>query len=239
MLADYLRPAISAEELAAVPVPEWFERMLREDGHDERLAGVLRSMYRASVIRSRGNNPAETPESLALREMESMGVPLDILDNLRAGVVQDTQAMRAAADWWEGGGLERGRCLVLSGDSGIGKSYAAAWLAYHMLRSGVRVAWWYAPALFSELPQGGLSTAAPTVANVLVVDDLGAEDDRSARAKLDMLVYYRHARRAATIVTTNLDAQGIARAYGQRAADRLAGWGHVVRVTGASLRRAV
>ncbi|PZN09494.1 MAG: hypothetical protein DIU69_08640, partial [Bacillota bacterium] len=78
-----------------------------------------------------------------------------------------------------------------------------------------------------------------TVAPVLIIDDLGAEDEPRARTKIDTVVYYRHAARRPTVITTNLRPEALAERYGSRVVDRLQEWGPVVQVVAESMRQPV
>lgn len=158
---------------------------------------------------------------------------------------KETQAMTALlaeipALW------EDGRCLVLTGATGNGKSYAM-WVGYCAYR--VSGQWGRQRVLNArELPdiafdKEGWNDLKTGVKGMLGIDDLGAEHISAggwSASKADELMDYRYMHRLPTIITTNLSFTGapseFEKRYGARVVDRLREWGRVVPLTDKSLR---
>lgn len=138
------------------------------------------------------------------------------------------------------------RCLVLCGNPGLGKTFAAAWglLSLPQRRWPMYGFWQFgdwAQALHSQ-DHEEQDLAKDAVAKLLLVlDDLGVGHIKPSgwvATWLDQLFVTREAEQLATIVTTNLTPRQLASYAGPRIADRLAGaWADVVVVKGQSRRR--
>ena len=146
----------------------------------------------------------------------------------------DTAATREAARW----GL-RG-FLVLSGRTGCGKSFGAAWFVDRHIRSRIgdpfkSEAWaWHARAesaasgviwsgAQSVVEDKGLAMQAKSCA-LLVLDDLGKECELpSALAIMRDVVSKRYDNELPTIVTTELTIPDIEARYGRAVAERIVG----------------
>jgi DNA replication protein DnaC len=134
-----------------------------------------------------------------------------------------------------------GRCLVLHGPPGVGKTWASV-AALNSARSAGRCFRYFGDVVASLFDGGpawrDLRDQLQRV-QFLVVDDLGVEDDRTGRIMtfLDGLFYHREAWSRPTIITTNLLPDDFAARLGRRIIDRLrGGWGELYRVPGESLR---
>lgn len=236
---------VNEQELAAIEVPKWLENDMQEKELAESWRDWVRRLYRASQFRIRERmrltGAKSLDELLAMDEarereeaLREAGIPPKLLEE-SAGELRMTEAL-AWAQVMDEAGVGQGQCLVLAGPTGVGKSTAMAWLARRLAEKGRRPRWEYAPEMFAKLHMGEVQHHPITVADVLMIDDLGAEDDHRARPKLDTLVYYRHAARRPTVITTNLTAQALAERYGERIVDRLQEWGPVIQIVAESMR---
>lgn len=129
--------------------------------------------------------------------------------------------------------------LVLLGGVGTGKTAAAA-RALSEHTTGRRTSRFLTADALSRL--GGFSKADELEqverCDFLVLDDLGAEYGDSKGwfvSLLSGLVSARYAAMKRTVITSNLDAEGL-RAYGERFVDRLREVGVVVEIAGQSMR---
>jgi hypothetical protein len=149
-----------------------------------------------------------------------------------------TPALERALVYWRTE-YSKGRCWLVSGDTGLGKS----WASVAVLRAAGVGTFLFFPALCSALMDSqrrvetlGLAKRAPFV----VLDDLGAQyDDRGGflESLLYEIIWWREANMLPTIVTTNRPVDEL-RALSPRILDRLRGeWGAVSTVTGQTLRK--
>ena len=82
----------------------------------------------------------------------------------------------AGGDW-----IQYSQNCLITGPTGVGKSYLACALAQKACRDGYRVVYFYAPKLFRELTAGQADGSLPTLlkklakARLLVIDDWGLE----------------------------------------------------------------
>lgn len=161
------------------------------------------------------------------RRLRAMGAPPRAVDLWESGTATPTAASRAL-EAMDAKGLT---FALLTGDTGVGKTCAAvALLATHLLLD-VRSE---QPVLFVRATEGarlGLYDAEDKrlahqmrTADVLVVDDLGAEfvsDGSIWRTILDEVIDHRYGERLTTVLTTNLTAEAFKARYGARIADRI------------------
>lgn len=139
-------------------------------------------------------------------------------------------------------GLHAGRCLVLSGPTGVGKTHAAVAGLLAAEAGGRRFC--YFPGLCGALLDPGRraeSLDKAKTAKIMVWDDFGVEytrPDGFLNTLIDGLVWHREAEQLPTIITTNLTADQLRDHLSDRIVDRLAGdWGQIVQLPGESLRR--
>lgn len=183
----------------------------------------------------------------------SLSPPTPLWRRARDEDLYDTPAIVAARQWVASDAW----ALVLLGEPGRGKSQAAAWLYIRMRDAAVAEA--QAPGVFERardvlwlrarnlgLMDWATKAAAETrcaAAYGLVVDEMGAEDDRQ-RDALSNLIEQRGDNLERTVITSNLDRRGFANRYGGRLASRLRAGGvdddgrvrWVVEVEGEDLR---
>jgi hypothetical protein len=148
------------------------------------------------------------------------GVPPLIAERIIEGRVRDTRSTRACR--------RVGRdytILVLIGDRGCGKSYAAAdwlWSARHAVPYGLERKvtarrFIEAPALaaveFADRPALGLAAG-------LAIDDAGTEKDFLIAEWADIFIA-RYKNKLATVITTNMNQADFCDRYGGRFADRM------------------
>lgn len=121
--------------------------------------------------------------------------------------------------------LEQGRCLILSGGVGCGKTSACcAYLIekeYGMFVdiSEIRNAVYsYDKKFINEIKK----------TEILVIDDLGAKTEGDSEffvSVIDEIVNARHGDELTTLITTNATLAELSKRYGERTADRLREWG--------------
>jgi hypothetical protein len=125
--------------------------------------------------------------------------------------------------------------LVLSGGSGVGKSFSAAWVCREFLRRQISEPLdsntWIRAAYARE---HAMWTTVGRIVNdkdrldearskwFLVLDDLGREGSLSTRqADVSDIVSVRYGAKLPTVITTELDFEGILKTYGKNTACKL------------------
>jgi DNA replication protein DnaC len=170
-----------------------------------------------------------------------LGIPERLLHARLDGPT--TAAQRAAREYLERD-LAEGRCLVLAGPAGVGKTHAAVGLLHAALLQERHIGFLYFPALCGRLMDSLQRPPALTAAKssaVVVFDDYGAEYQTRARGFLapliEEIIWHREGNRLPTVITTNLIADQLVQRSSDRVADRLRGeWGRVIELPGESLR---
>jgi len=138
--------------------------------------------------------------------------------------------------------------IVLTGPTGVGKSYVACALAHKACRDGYTVTYRRVSRLFDELVQaradGTYLAALRRLAKVqaLVLDDFGLEPLGAVERKLLLEVLEDRYGIAATIITSQLDPQDWHAVIGEATVadaicDRLVHHAHRIKLTGESLRK--
>ena len=144
--------------------------------------------------------------------------------------------------------VQNHQTVILSGPTGVGKSFLACALGHKACRLGFTVAYHRLPRLFDELGQarvdGSYTDRLRRLAKieVLILDDF-ALDPLSARERKDLLeILEDRYGVAATILTTQLDPKDWHAAIGDETiadaiCDRLVNRAHRIRLTGDSIRK--
>lgn len=177
---------------------------------------------------------------------EAIGLPAR-LKPARLERDRPTQAMSRATQYLREGEYAAGCCLVLTGPTGVGKSWAASAAMFELQRLPRVPArrFKYFPALCGALldphrRREALDEATKT--HVLVLDDLGVEyvkDGGLIDTFLDEIIWTRESEYRPTIITTNLTTDQLKQRLPGRLVDRLRGdWGRVFECPGESLRGA-
>lgn len=150
---------------------------------------------------------------------------------------RDTEPLLKLRAWYDGTDDDQ-RMAVLAGQTGTGKTVAAAWLALHRM-ADIGTLRFITCADLSRVPRYGEERTELLEADVLILDDLGMEHDGGARfrADFDELVDRVYSRDGYLIITTNLGATEFRKRYGKRVVDRFAERGTWIPATGKSLRR--
>ena len=188
---------------------------------------------------------AQRREAEVRERLTVAGVPKRFL--AAALVTADkTNAMNEAGNFLGGNGIAGGRCLILIGAVGTGKTFAAAALMRDYLESheGDVGVFQYCAAMinwirFAEYDARNRNMERVKTVPLLVIDDMACESDTEvAKAILDELIYAREGNERATIITTNKKTKAFKDAFGERIADRLlSGWSSIVQLNEQSLRR--
>ena len=178
---------------------------------------------------------------------KSIGVPTRLAyANLDARDRDDrpTAAVQNVKDYMAGDFFE-GACLVLTGPTGVGKTYASVGglRAAQALKRVPARRFWYFPALCGALLDPSRrheALAGATTITMLVLDDLGVEYVKEGGlidTFLDEIIWTREAEYLPTIITTNLTTDALKQRLPSRLVDRLRGdWGRVFECPGESLR---
>jgi hypothetical protein len=198
---------------------------------------------------------APSPAALAgeararqLAAAEALGIPLRLRRELvgteeaAAPAVADTPALAIVRAWlteaWP-----HGECLVLCGQTGIGKTFAAAWGLLQAPPPGRTFV--YFPALCAGLMDPDRRPAARALAlhaRTLVCDDFGAEYLKAAgsflEGQIDEVIWTREAECRPTVFTTNLSLDALRARVSDRTYDRWRAWGRLYEVPGVSRRAA-
>lgn len=126
--------------------------------------------------------------------------------------------------------------LLLSGDTGLGKTYLSGCIAREVTRRGFSVVYDAAGSIFDALAarrfareaeeerQGRDAARRYLGCDLLIMDDLGSEQDLpSARSSLYELVNSRLQAGRHTVISSNLSTQDIGSRYGAQIGSRVAG----------------
>lgn len=175
---------------------------------------------------------AATPRDV-VHHLERAGIPRRNIDPL-LGDTRQTSALIGAKAWWSKIELGGSTTLVLAGNSGVGKSTAAAWcvLQYALLHpwnsqpSGPQKPpiMWLEGGQLAQIPEwsdaGRDELERARNCKLLVINDGGLEATKPAMTALSNLCILRSDFERWTIFTTNLLAQAFRDRYGAALADR-------------------
>jgi len=193
--------------------------------------------------------PEPTPEAvealqrqqLAQRWLDQgreMGIPTRLIDaSFAAG--RETEVLNRAMVYAKEE-YEHGKCLVLMGPTGVGKTYAAV-AALRAIRCQSH--FWYFPALCGALldqDRRAETLQAVKETPFVVLDDFGAEYLKVGGlldAFIDEIIWHRESEEQSMILTTNLMPEQLRDRLSDRIVDRLnSEWGALFVVPGESLR---
>lgn len=157
-----------------------------------------------------------------IERMVNVGIaPLIAVRIARDTAHEDTPAMRAVHTF-----NADGICaLILIGDRGCGKTYAASWWLVHANhltpppmrgRTSSRCL-----VNCDEIGQLADQMSDIATSKALVIDDAGVEDERYHSEKVATLIARRYRNALPTIITTNLNERDFGQRYGARINDRM------------------
>lgn len=228
-------PAAPLPPLAPPTLDELLEVVRRGERptEDERLVRHLSDEQRAILDR-------ESRDYAWRRWAAAIGVPTRLIDASCRPNLQPTHGLARSRQFMEQDFAD-GRCLILMGSTGVGKSLAAV-MALRKAGYG-KHRFYYFPALCGALLDPESRTEAKEAAKTVrfaVFDDFGTEyvkEGGLVDAFLDEIVWYRESHYLPTIITTNLDVEGLKKRLPERLVDRLRGdWGRAFECPGGSLR---
>jgi DNA replication protein DnaC len=195
----------------------------------------------------RGYSPEQIPELWAWRGTE-MGLPPRIIEDSVSP--RETPALLRARAFLEDD-LPRGRCLILAGPTGVGKTVAAATVLRDLLFRDIwnpqNLGWFFffpalCGALLSHDPHGSRNAMNRVLHERLaVLDDFGGEYVKPGgllEAHIEEIVWTRHVEIRPTIITTNLTLNDLRQRLSDRVMDRLRDWAEFFPIAGPSLREA-
>ena len=141
---------------------------------------------------------------------------------------------------------ENTKNLIFSGGTGLGKTFLSNCIINSLLEKGKTVMYQTAPVMFDNLisdlfskpeDEKGISNNLLTV-DLLVIDDLGTENLNSMKfTELYKIINTRLLNKnIKTIISTNLDLNGLFKTYDERLASRFIGYYDVYRFYGDDIR---
>jgi DNA replication protein DnaC len=217
-------------------------RPIRDDVH--RVVDRLKAM--AAEL------PEPTPQEIAAREAArraaewekravGWGIPARLRDAaFDAG--RPSKAIAAVQAYLETD-YPKGRALILLGDTGLGKSWAAVAACRALHVRGEPWAFAYFPDWCRRMltPETrGEATEQAQGTGLLVWDDFGSEYLKAGgfiETALDAVIWHREGNFHPLLLTTNLTRDQLAERVSDRVVDRLRTWGRLIAVKGPSLRR--
>ena len=132
------------------------------------------------------------------------GPCLEALDYRLDRAVSRTQIEALATPDW----IRHGRNVLITGATGLGKSFIAEALARQACRNGFRTIFYYAPKFFRTLKTAELDGSLPRLlrriqrAQLLVLDDFGMEQAKSADYRILLEILQDRAGSCSTLVTS-------------------------------------
>ena len=159
------------------------------------------------------------------------------------GLQRSVMNQLAACDW-----VQQAQNCIITGPTGVGKSYLACALAQKACRDGYRTRYFYAPKLFRELLAGQADGSLPSLlkklarTQLLVIDDWGLEKATAAQYRDFLeLLDDRHGL-AATLITSQFPPARWHELVGDATVadailDRLVHGAHRIELKGESMRK--
>lgn len=158
--------------------------------------------------------------------------------------IDKNQMMRFA----DCGFIDKAECILITGSTGIGKSYIASALGHHACAKGYRVMYHNLPKLFSKLKMSRADgsylkeTAKIERQQLLILDDFGLQPlDAQNRTALMELIEDRHGK-SALVITSQLPVSKWYDVIGEQTIadailDRIVHQSHRIELKGESLRK--
>jgi len=149
----------------------------------------------------------------------------------------------AGGDW-----IQYSQNCLITGPTGVGKSYLACALAQKACRDGYRVVYFYAPKLFRELTAGQADGSLPTLlkkiakARLLIIDDWGLEKATPAQYRDFLEILDDRQSVASTLITSQFPPTRWHELIGDATVadailDRLIHGSHRIELKGESMRK--
>jgi len=159
------------------------------------------------------------------------------------GLQRSVMEHLAGGDW-----IEYSQNCLITGPTGVGKSYLACALAQKACRDGYRVVYFYAPKLFRELTAGQADGSLPTLlkkiakARLLVIDDWGLEKASPAQYRDFLEILDDRQGVASTLITSQFPPTRWHELIGDATVadailDRLIHGSHRIELKGESMRK--
>jgi DNA replication protein DnaC len=149
----------------------------------------------------------------------------------------------AGGDW-----IQYSQNCLITGPTGVGKSYLACALAQKACRDGYRALYFYAPKLFRELTAGQADGSLPTLlkkiakAQLLIIDDWGLEKATPAQYRDFLEILDDRQSVASTLITSQFPPTRWHELIGDATVadailDRLIHGSHRIELNGESMRK--
>ena len=148
----------------------------------------------------------------------------------------------------EGDYITKAENLIITGSTGVGKSYLACALGHHACEQGVRVGYFVASRLFSHLriaKQSGLYIKEMTKLQrtpLLIIDDFGLEPIDASNGRTLLEITEDRYQQGAMIITSQLPVESWYELFGESTVadailDRLVHNAHRINLYGESMRK--
>jgi len=159
------------------------------------------------------------------------------------GLQRSVMEHLAGGDW-----IQYSQNCLITGPTGVGKSYLACALAQKACRDGYRALYFYAPKLFRELTAGQADGSLPTLlkkiakARLLVIDDWGLEKATPAQYRDFLEILDDRQSVASTLITSQFPPTRWHELIGDATVadailDRLIHGSHRIELKGESMRK--
>jgi len=159
------------------------------------------------------------------------------------GLQRSVMEHLAGGDW-----IQYSQNCLITGPTGVGKSYLACALAQKACRDGYRALYFYAPKLFRELTTGQADGSLPTLlkkiakARLLIIDDWGLEKATPAQYRDFLEILDDRQSVASTLITSQFPPTRWHELIGDATVadailDRLIHGSHRIELKGESMRK--